>query len=241
MVETSDEQRKRLDLQDYGHEVAGLEAGRMARFGIGTARKLEVKEKERSERAYRNALDRLLLDPEYRRLYEKLGERLTAAETDADTAIAMIEEQLRLAAREIEIMESAAARDPDGKLVFQYADGRVVYADGSEVPAEIAAGIMWPEGAPSAEDYFAAKDRYAEWQVRLAEWQTYRNDVLGGIRDRYDDQDNPFKDTDDLKDALDRIEEQRPELTTSKVDPPDPDRNVATADLSALNKPSSLN
>lgn len=210
MVETSDERRRRLDLQDYGNEIAGVETGRMTRFGIGAARKLELKEKERSERVYRNALDRLLLDPEYRRLYEQLGERLTTAETDADTAIAMIEEQLHLAAHKIEVMESAAARDPEGRLVFQYADGRVVYADGSEVPAEIAAGIMWTDVAPSAEDYFAAKVRYTEWQVRLAEWQAYRNEVLGDIRDRYDDPDNPFEDTNALEDALDDIEESRP-------------------------------
>jgi len=44
---------------------------------------------------------------------------------------------------------------------------------------------------------------------KLTKWDTYRNDVLGGIRDRYDSDDPPMS-RDDLKDALDEIETLNP-------------------------------
>ena len=216
MVDTTDK-RTHQDFEDQQNEIAGRDTGRMARFGVGTSRAQDIKEKERSERAFRDALDRLLADPEYRALYLELGDKLGAAETEADTAIAMIQEQLRLAEQTIDSMQADAARDPDGKPVFQYADGRVVYADGSEVPPEIAEGIIWPEDAPSAEDYFAAKDRRDTLQTQLDDWLIYRNDVLGGIRDRYDDPKNPFPDKDGLNDALDRIEKLAPDANQLHV------------------------
>lgn len=214
MVETSEDLRKRLELQDHGHEMAGLETGRAARFGIGAGRAAEAKEKERSERAFRNALERLLQDAEYRRLYEQLGERLGDAEREADATITALEDQLRKVGEQIADMESSAARGPDGRAVFRYVDGRVVYADGSEVPDDIADGIIWPDNGPSAEDYFAAKQRQADLSKQLDEWNSYRNDTLGGIRDRYDDPGNPYEDAKALEGALRDIEEARPSLTS---------------------------
>lgn len=151
MPETSEDLRKRLELQDPGHEMAGLETGRAARFGIGAGRVAEAKEKERSARAFRNALERLLQDAEYRRLYEQLGERLGDAEREADATITALEEQLRKVGVQIAVMESSAARGPVGRAVFQYADGRAVYADGSDVPDAIAkANLTLFLGRPSA-------------------------------------------------------------------------------------------
>lgn len=208
VVDTIDKSQRR-DFEDQQNELAGRETGRMARFGVGAAREHEIKEKKRSERAYRDALDRLLLDPEYRRLYEELGSALGSAETESDSQITTIREQLSRVEEDIAAMERDAARGPDGRPVFRSADGRVVYADGSDVPAEIAEGIIWPEGAPSAEDFFASKDRQTALQHALEDWMIYRNDVLGGVRDRYDDRDNPMS-KDAMRDALDEIESHRP-------------------------------
>jgi len=210
MTDTKDKRQSR-DFEDQQNELAGRDAGRMARFGVGTAREQELKDKKRSEQAFRNALDQLLLDPEYRRLYEELGDALGSAEIDADNAIASLQDQLNAIAQDVAAMEQDAARDPDGRSVFQYADGRVVYADGSEVPEDIAAGIVWPKDAPSAQDYFAAKDHQAALQRALEDWIIYRNEVLGGIRDRHDDPDNPMS-KDEIAEALEEIERARPSL-----------------------------
>lgn len=230
---------RRRDFDDQQNELAGRENGRMARFGVGISRAQKLKEKERKERAYRDALDRLLLDPEYRRLYEELGEKLGSAEIEADIEIARILEQLQQVEQDIELMESKAARDPDGNLVLQFDDGRVVYADGSEVPADVTDCILWPPGAPSAEDYFAAKDNHAALQVHLQDWLAYRNDVLGGIRDRYDDPDNPFEDKDGLRGALTNIHSQRPSLQTLSAPIP-VEVSVDTRPVSEFSLPTQL-
>lgn len=115
-------------------------------------------------------------------------------------------------------MERNAARDPDGKLVFKYADGRVVYADGTAVEPEIAEGIIWPDDAPRAEDYFAKRDHHTAVDAKLHEWSNYRNDVLGGIRDRYDDRKNPFEDHDGVKDALEQIDASRAKLASLEIE-----------------------
>ena len=121
MADTPDT-RQRRDFEDQQNELAGRETGRRARFGVGAAREHEIREKDRSERAFRHALDLLLLDPCYRHLYEDLGRKLGEAEIEADAAIALIQKQLRLAEQDINLMEEATARDPDGRLVFRYAD-----------------------------------------------------------------------------------------------------------------------
>jgi len=160
-------------------------------------------------------------------LYLELGDKLSSAERDADAAIAALEEQLRLAEEQIDIMENAAARALDGQPVFRYADGSVVYADGTEVTQDIADGIIWPDNAPTAEEYFGAKGHRANIQDQLEDWQGYRNDVLGGIRDRYDDPDNPYQNSDGLRGALEEIEKARPSLKNINVPTP----NEAAADV----------
>ena len=204
------DERRRQEFDDQQNALAGREVGRVARSGVGTSRSKEVKEKERKDRAFRNALEQLLQDPEYRRLYKERGNRLSDAEIEADAAIAALQDQISGLEDDIAAMEDAAARDPSGRLVFQHSDGRVVYADGSEVSPEIAEGIIWPDGAPSADDYFAAKDRLTALDEDLKDWVIYRNDVLGGIRDRYDDPNNPFEGKDAVRRELDRIQAERP-------------------------------
>lgn len=210
MVETSDERRKRLELQDHGHELAGLETGRMTRFGVGTALAQNLKEKERTERAYRDALDRLLAtDPEYRELYEELGQKLGDAETAADQTIKAIQAALQAQQDANQDMRDRAPKI-DGKAVFRYADGRVVDEDGNEIDASIAAGIIWPDDAPSAEDYFAGVERADALRTSLDEWRGYRNGTLGDIRNRHEDRDNP-PDKDSLKEDIDVIASGAPE------------------------------
>ncbi len=202
--------RKRQELQDHGHEIAGLDTGRMARFGVGHAQAQDLKEREKKELAYRDALDRLLAtDPEYRKLYEELGDKLRKAETTADTAI----ETIRLALMDLQ-EANADMRDRapkiDGKAVFRYADGRVVDEDGNEIDGVIAAGIIWPDDTPSAEDYFASVKREGDLAAKLDDWQAYRNDTLGDIRNRYDDRENPMS-KDDLRDDIEIIDSGAPD------------------------------
>lgn len=204
------EAKRQRDFDDLQNEISGADTGRMRKFlSPNDDRTPDGKRKKAEQERMRQTLADLMRDPEYARLYSELGNRLRDAETQADTALATIQRLLAAAQQEVADMEDSAARDPDGRQVFRYADGRVVYADGSDVAPEIVAGIVWPTNAPSAEDYFAAKTRQQALVDQLRELDTYRNDVLGGIRDRYDSDDPPMS-HDDLKDALDEIETLNP-------------------------------
>lgn len=202
--------KRQLDLDDLQREITGQDGARIRRFlSPNDPRSMTSEQRRQKERTFRDLLDRLLQDPEYRALYQDLGKKLRDAETQTDTAIALVEEKLNKADQLLEGMERRAAKGPDGRPVFRYADGRVVNADDEELPPEIAAGIQWPENAPSAEDYFAAKRHRDDLSTQLDELNIYRNNVLGDIRHRYDDRDNPMS-KDDLKDALEDIDRMRP-------------------------------
>lgn len=203
--------KRQLDFDDLQRETTGQDGARMQRFlSPNDPRSMNAEKKRQKERAYRDLLDHLLQDPEYRALYEDLGDKLRDAETQAATAITLIEEKLNKADQVLEDMKRRAAKDPDGRPVFRYADGRVVNADGEEIPPEIAAGIQWPENASSAEDYFAAKRHQNDLSTQLDGLRIYRNDVLRDIRHRYDDRDNPMS-KDDMRVALEEIENLAPQ------------------------------
>ncbi|SMX28184.1 hypothetical protein TRP8649_02299 [Pelagimonas phthalicica] len=211
--------KRQRDVDDLQNEVAGNETGRISRFlSAEDDRSVEGKrrKREKQEAADRRLMD-LMKDPEYAALHHDLGDKLRDAETGADETIAAMQAHLRAIEAEIADIEARAAKGPDGAPVFRTAHGRVVHADGEELPPEIAAGIIWPDNAPSAEDYFAARAERDSAVAKLNEWQSYRNDVLGGIRHRYDDKENPMT-KDDLKDALDQIETARPLEATLNTD-----------------------
>ena len=208
-------EKRQRDFDDLQNEAAGNETGRITRFlSAEDKRSVEGKrrKRERQEAADRRLMD-LMKDPEYAALYHDLGDKLRDAETGADETIAAMQAHLRAIEIDIAEMEARAAKGPDGAPVFRTADGRVVNADGEELPPEIAAGIVWPDNALSAEDYLAARAERDAAEAKLNEWQNYRNDALGDIRHRYDDEDNPMT-KDELRDALDAVEAARPVAAT---------------------------
>lgn len=212
-VDSELEKRKRRDFEDQQNELAGRETGRMARFGVGAARTQEMKERERKERAYRDALDRLLAtDPDYRMLYKTLGDSLSEAEATADQMIEAIRAALTAEQDANQDMRDRAPKI-DGKAIFRYSDGRVVDEDGNEIDPNVAAGILWPDNAPRAEDYFAGVEREGGLRDSLDDWQAYRNGALGDVRNRYEDRDNPMS-KDDMLDALEEIQRAAPATVT---------------------------
>lgn len=204
--------RWRQDFEDFHNELSGLETGRRSRFLGGKSVREARLRKDRRDQAFRDALEALLQDPDYRARYEALGRELAAAEIETDAVIANLQARLVELDRDVRAMEDRAARGPDGTPVFRYADGRVVDGDGNELPPEIAEGIIWPSGAPSAEAYFAGREQRDGTAEQLEDWITYRNDTLGRIRDRYEDRENPMS-KDDLRDAIKVIQDDAPKAT----------------------------
>lgn len=212
--------KRQVDFDDLQNELAGNETGRLTRFlSADDDRSPEGKRRKRERQAeHDRLLVALLKDPEYAAAYGELGKKLGTAEREADTAITLVQAQLRKADQIIEDMEMRAARDLDGRIVLRMENGQVLYSDGSTVRPDIAEGIIWPDDAPSGDAYFTAKRQRTQLAEHLRNWETYRNDTLGSIRDKYDDSENPYKNVDDMKDALDAMEAARPEL--SKIEFP---------------------
>lgn len=209
--------KRQADIDDLQREIAGLDVGRMTRFlSENDPRSVAGKRKNAEERAFRTVLDQLLQDAAYKALYIDLGQKLGAAKRDADDMLSRIDVDLVAIAERIAEMENDAGPDPDGAPVFRYVDGRVVDTNNEVIPIEIAEGIMWPDDAPSAEEYFGAKQEQAVLQDRQREWSGYRTDVLGDVRNRYDDADAPMS-KDDMQKALDEIEQSRPTALTLNV------------------------
>ncbi|MEL6377613.1 MAG: hypothetical protein AAFQ04_10530, partial [Pseudomonadota bacterium] len=60
---------------------------------------------------------------------------------------------------------------------------------------------------------FAALGQRQLLMDQLREWDLYRNDVLGDLRNRYDNEDDPMS-KEELRDALKDIEHLNPEATS---------------------------
>lgn len=222
--------RLQLERDDYNNAIAGRETGRMLRFGARSRAQAEADQRQ-ADRAFRDALDRLLADPEYWALYEHLGEQLDEAERNADQVLADIQGALDALDDHIAEMEARAAKGPDGQPVFKTVDGRVVNSLGKELPAEIADGIIWPPNAPSAEAFFGARERRDDLSSQLLEWQGYRNDTLGDLRDRYDDRGNPMT-KGELEDALEALDATRPPEISIEASQTSHEAELATTPMS---------
>lgn len=201
--------KSRQDFDDQQNELAGRETGRMTRFGVGGDAARDLAEKKKRERAFRTALQLLMDDPEYAQLYKDLGSSLSVAEHKTDTAIEQAQELLLAARQELEGILDRAPLLPNGKRVFRDENGAVYDEDGEIVPAEIADGILWPDDAPGNHEYRVQLDRVGALDTHLGDLNAYRTDTLGGIRNNYDDQDNPMS-KDDMQDALDAILKDSP-------------------------------
>lgn len=229
------------DFADLQNEIAGNEVGKISRFlSAEDPRSATARRKKDARRAAETQrFLQLMTDPAYRALYEELGNRLQTAERTTDQAIDLTEKALQNLSNEIFDMETSAAKGPDGMPVFKTADGRVVDAHGEALPAEIAAGIIWPANAPTAESYFAAQERREALGQHLDHLNGYRTDVLGSIRHRYEDTSEPME-KDDLRQALDDIEAMRPELST--ISAPKPSSVIPVSGVQGpINVPSMLN
>lgn len=210
--------RDQQTFDDLQNEMAGRDTGRIQRFGIAAGRDFEAKQEAKREKAYRDALHRLLMtDPEYRKLYEDLGTALSEAETAADTEIHRLESQLAQVEADLDDMRTNAPK-VDGKAIFKASDGRVIDEDGNEVVGILANDIVWPPNSASADEYLTAKGAADEARAALDAWRGYRQDALGDLRNRYEDGDNPMT-KDEMRDALEQIEHTQPKLISTATNP----------------------
>lgn len=185
--------RQAQDRHDFNNEQAGRDTGRMARFLPGDAAKQkQAAAKKRQQERFLNELQRLLDDPVYAARYRSFGSLLDEADAWAAERKSALQSALGEAETAIAVMLDQAAKLPDGRRVFRNSDGRVIDEYLNTVSDSEAAAVIWPEDAPSADVYVAARRRQAELQAALDDHETWEVDVLGRSRDRYEDTDEPI-------------------------------------------------
>ncbi|MEM7547712.1 MAG: hypothetical protein AAF367_19470 [Pseudomonadota bacterium] len=185
--------RQARDYDDLQYEMAGISRGKINRFVSEERFSGRVSENRRAERA--EALTRLQLlmasDPAYAALYVQVMDALSEAEALTQAAIEAAEVALHEAQKAHEALLSQAAQLEDGTRVFRDAEGRIWSENGELITGEDAESIVWPNDAPSHEEYRRSKETVDHARGDLDSLLLYQTDVLGRARDRLNDPENP--------------------------------------------------
>ena len=186
-------QRER-DLAEMQNEIGGRGHSRIRRFlpeDHESNPEAQAKRKQK-ERAYRSALRALLKnDAAYRALYEETFDKLRTHEAATERALDQAREDLAEAKDALDEMRENASTLQDGTRVYRSEDGSFYSEDGTLITGEALESIEWREGASSYEDYLAQKKATADAEGRMNDLLVYQADVLGDIRNRMEDEDNP--------------------------------------------------
>lgn len=225
------EERRRIDFDDLQNERAGLETGRMARFLDAEARAGRGKGSDKTG-AHLSRLQQLLAtNPAYAALYDETFDKLRAAEAATEAAL---EKALDLHGRletERDAMLARAARLPDGTAVFRDANGAVWSEHGDEVTSSDLDAVLWPEDAPAYEAFRETTHALANAGQKVEALRGYQVEVLGHVRERMTDEDDPPT-ADQLRDFQSTLDERMPDIGgTSKLNVTPQADPAATAKL----------
>lgn len=202
------------DADRFNRAQAGLETGDGNRHNNKERDKALLAARRGTDLSQLTALEQALADPVYAQVYVGLANTLSAYEGATASAI-------KQAQSDIADMEAGAARLPDGTIVFKDANGDAYTADGEKVDPDVAAGVQWPEGAASREDYLKRRKE-------LEGLRRYEVEVLGRARDRMTDPDNPPS-KEELEDLQRDVEEKAPEAVRPSVEVEAPEVDHAKA------------
>lgn len=232
MTKDSDlDNRRRRDYDDLQNESAGRETGRMTRFLTNPEQDPREIRKKRAEKATRQLLQTLLLDPLYRAKYAEVTTALAGAVDATERALSELDIQIGAAASALMEMEESAARLPDGTRVYRDAKGDVRRADGSIVEDTLAETILWAGDEPSFEAMTEQRQRLDKLKADKETVLTYQNDVLGPAQDMMSDPDDPPS-IEEMDRILEGIETRMPRIVKDMMTPndeaaPSPERSSA--------------
>lgn len=213
-------ERRQRELDDCNNEIAGRETGRIRRFVVGDAGPAEAARKRRDRDEAVSRLMHFLTDPVYRARYERASVVLADAEQATERVLSQLEHQIAAAQIELNGIQDAAARLPDGTRVYRDANGVVRREDGAVVDDMMVATIVWKGDEPRYEAYLAAEDALDAHKAQRDEVSTYLNTVLGPARDRLDDADDPPS-LDELDQILEAIEAEMPAAVSAQMPTPE--------------------
>ncbi|MEM0987350.1 MAG: hypothetical protein AAGK00_00615 [Pseudomonadota bacterium] len=199
---------------DLQGEKSGAVEGRMARVMVGenVPSSHDKKKRERAQQLM-TELEQLMRDPAYEAAYNDFDDFLRTRAIATDTAIELALKAQTVAHNHLTGLNDKANRLPDGSKAFKTADGRVVDEHGRDVGHDDAAGVVWRDGAPTWEEYKAAKDAAAEADARLFALYDYQTD-LAETRERLENEDEPVM-RGQMEEERERLERDGPDLSQS--------------------------
>ncbi|MAK59359.1 MAG: hypothetical protein CMK09_00080 [Ponticaulis sp.] len=169
--------RDQIILEDIAKERAGAST-RITRF-TDTEDNPELKEKKKREAQIRRvltALQKRLLDPEYKRLFDKANASVNRAQDTLNQAIDNNEAH-------IADLERRAVKLTDGRMVFICEDGSGQTKDGDTVTRVDMARLYVPDDATTLKEYSAATKRRSDLAKSA--------DQIEAARTEINDRDNP--------------------------------------------------
>jgi hypothetical protein len=186
-------EQRQTDFDDLQNEMAGRETGRMPRFLSEEVRDARDPRRRADAQARETSRLRMLLmsDPAYAALYKDTFEKLRQAEDAAEQALMQAAAAGQEADRHLEDMLERAQRLEDGTRVFRDHEGRVWSERGGRMDDVTLDALEWRGNEPSYEEYIAGKDAAHRARTETDALQTYQVDVLGHMRNRMTDEDNP--------------------------------------------------
>lgn len=211
-------ERTREDFRDLQNELAGRETGRAYRFTSEEERERRTgrSSAERSAQA-RNQLQLLLSQPDYAEDYNRVMEMLIEAELRTQLAIDQTEKDLNQNDRELDDIQSRASTLPDGTRVYRDEDGNVFNEEGEQILPPDTDAIVWRDDNPSYEDYLRNRERDTAQRDYLDRLRDYQINVLGYIRGRMTDSNDPATD-EELEGFEKDIVEQEPKYADARTE-----------------------
>lgn len=186
------EERRVQALTDLANERMGIENGRAPRFlnaDTRDQRDPEAKAKRETERIT-HLLRELMKDPVYAALYNQTMDQLNEAEQALEKALMDANSILNQAKDDLQDILDQAATLRNGVPVFKDANGEIWSEDGERIEGQALDEIVWPDNAPSYEEYRQRQDTIKRAEQFISDAQTYQIDVLGNIRNRMSDENN---------------------------------------------------
>lgn len=187
------EAQKRQNLTDMANEHMGVETGRMARFlSIEAREQLDPRHREKRRDEQLSRLQRLLVqNAAYTALYNETWDQLNKAEQATELALEAARKSLTQAENELQNTMVTAATLSNGVRVFQDENGQVWSEHNVLVTGDALEEIVWPDDAPTYEDYTRQKETVQDLEKSISDLEIYQVDVLGHIRNRMTDENNP--------------------------------------------------
>jgi len=226
-LERAREADARLD--DHNAESSETKAGRIYTSGVTDPNRRHDAREQRNRRAdaQLTALQSLMSDPEYAALYTETVAAVTQAQIAAEAAMTTALETLQQSEDDLtDLQDNAAQLAPSGERVYRDQEGNVYTEDGRKLSEQEAESVVFPEDAPSYEEYLVQKKAVQEARERVEAIRIYQ-DRLGGYQDRLNDPDNPFT-PDELQDIQRDIETSSPLTALEKKQPIVESENTAS-------------